>query len=93
MAFLIKWREVCKTALSDGVVMLYQSISKKEQFIIFQPTKIERWLLAQIEEIAKSVKNSATGRRLPADHDVPKFPCFHLLTRELLVVTPAVQLS
>ena len=71
MAFLIKWREVCKTALSDGVVMLYQSISKKEQFMIFQPTKIDRWLLAQIEEIVKSVKNSATGRRLLADHDVP----------------------
>jgi hypothetical protein len=27
--FLIKWREVFKIALSDGVVVLYQSTSKK----------------------------------------------------------------
>ena len=32
MAFLIKWREVCNIALSDGVVMLYQSIMISDEF-------------------------------------------------------------
>jgi len=29
--FLIKWREVCKIALSDGVVVLYQSIMTSDE--------------------------------------------------------------
>lgn len=61
--------------------------------MIFQPTKIDRWLLAQIKKIVKSVKNSAAWRPLPVDHDTSEFPRFHLLIRELLVVAAAVQLS
>jgi hypothetical protein len=61
--------------------------------MIFQPTKIDRWLLAQIKKIVKSVKNSAAWRPLPVDHDAPEFPRFHLLIRELLVVPAAVPLS